>query len=141
MGIFSLGPKAAHGLMQKTTPHCFIDVRTVEEFNAGHPAGAVNVPIAHRDAASGQMKPNADFVPTLKTLAPAGTKVFASCQAGMRSMNACKALEAAGYTDLVNIEGGFGGRRGVPGHPDVAGWRDAGLPVESTPSTYGKAKA
>ena len=132
MPIMSLGPKAAHAAMA-AGPHCFIDVRTAEEFNAGHPSGAVNVPIAHRSP-SGQMAPNADFVAVMKTVAPAGTKVFASCQAGMRSMNACKALEQAGYGQLVNIEGGFGGR------PDVPGWRDAGLPVDTTPSTYGKPK-
>jgi rhodanese-related sulfurtransferase len=139
MPIMSLGPKAAHAAMG-AGPHCFIDVRTVEEFNAGHPAGAVNVPIATRSPA-GQMAPNPDFVPSMKKLAQPGTKIFASCQAGMRSMNACQALEQAGYGNLVNIEGGFGGRRGVPGKPDVPGWRDAGLPVESTASTYGAPKA
>ena len=137
MPIQSLGPKAAHAAMQ-AGPHLFVDVRTVEEFNAGHPAGAINVPIANRDPRGGGMAPNPDFVPTLQKRAPPATKIFASCQAGMRSMNACKALEAAGYSNLTNVEGGFGGRRGVPGQPDIAGWRDSGLPVDTTPSTYGK---
>jgi len=140
MAIQKYGPKAAHAQMQ-AGPHLFLDVRTVEEFNAGHPAGSINVPIAFRDADSGQMAPNPDFAATVQQRAQPGTKIFASCQAGMRSMAACKALEQAGFTDLTNVEGGFGGRRGVPGMPDVAGWRDSGLPVETTPSTFGKAKA
>ncbi len=139
MPIMSLGPKASHAAMA-AGPHCFIDVRTAEEFNAGHPSGAINVPIAHRTPA-GQMAPNADFVAVMKTVAQPGTKVFASCQAGMRSMNACKALEQAGYTNIVNIEGGFGGRKGAAGLPDVPGWRECALPTDSTPSTYAKPKA
>jgi len=138
MPITSLGPKAAHAAMG-AGPHCFIDVRTVEEFNAGHPSGAVNVPIAHRTPA-GQMAPNADFIAAMKAVAQPGTRVFASCQAGMRSMNACKALEQAGYTQLVNIEGGFGGRHGAAALPDVPGWRECGLPVDTTPSAYAKPK-
>jgi rhodanese-related sulfurtransferase len=132
MPITSLAPKAAAAAMA-AGPHCFVDVRTVEEFNAGRPGGAINVPIAHRSP-SGQMAPNADFLAAMKSVAQPGTKVFASCLSGMRSMNACKALEQAGYTSLVNIEGGFGGR------PDATGWRDSGLPVDTTPSTYGKPK-
>ena len=47
----------------------FVDVRTEQEFAAGHPAGAVNVPIAGIDA-YGQMTPNPDFVRVIRALAP-----------------------------------------------------------------------
>jgi len=40
-------------------------------------------------------------------------------------------LEAAGYTDLTNVRGGFGGARDTSGQVVVAGWRDAGLPVST----------
>ena len=40
-------------------------------------------------------------------------------------------LEAAGYTDLTNVRGGFGGARDAAGQVVIAGWRDAGLPVST----------
>ena len=39
----------------------------------------------------------------------------------------------AGYTDLANVRGGFGGSHD-PSEPPVAGWRDSGLPVETGPT-------
>ena len=49
--------------------------------------------------------------------------------AGGRSQRACEMLEEAGFTDLTNVAGGFGGNRDASGNVVVAGWRDAGLPV------------
>ncbi|HYR79405.1 MAG TPA: hypothetical protein VEO55_05330, partial [Candidatus Dormibacteraeota bacterium] len=48
---------------------------------------------------------------------------------GGRSQRACEMLEEAGYTDLTNVVGGFGGQRDASGQVVVVGWRDAGLPV------------
>ena len=38
---------------------------------------------------------------------------------------------SAGYTDLTNVVGGFGGQRDQSGAVVVKGWRDEGLPVSS----------
>ena len=35
--------------------YTYVDVRSIPEFEQGHPAGAVNVPLLHRDGRSGQM--------------------------------------------------------------------------------------
>jgi hypothetical protein len=43
----------------------------------------------------------------------------------MRSQRACEMLDDAGYTDLANVCGGFGGS------DDTQGWKDSGLPVET----------
>jgi rhodanese-related sulfurtransferase len=137
MPIQSLDPKSAHQLMQQSPGHVFLDVRTVEEFDAGHPAGSVNVPWALRDP-SGGMAPNPDFVSAVTKKVPPGTKVFASCLGGVRSMNALRALEAAGYADLVNVDTGWGGKRDPSGRIVAPGWKDAGLPVAGEKSTYGK---
>ena len=136
MPIENLEPQAAHDAMTRDAAKVFVDVRTVQEYDAGHPAGAVNVPWALVDPNSGQMTPNAKFVSTMRQVAPAGATVYASCQSGVRSMNACKALEAAGWTKLVNVSSGFGGKRDPTGRVVVPGWRDAGLPVETSRSTY-----
>jgi arsenate reductase len=103
----------------------YLDVRTPEEFDAGHPAGARNVPVLLMDPASRRPRPNADFVAVvLRHLAP-GTKLLVGCQSGMRSQRACELLADAGYTDLASVQGGFGGT------DDTAGWKDSGLPVET----------
>ena len=137
MPIRSLDPKSAHQLMQQSPGHVFLDVRTVEEFDAGHPAGSVNVPIALRDP-SGGMAPNSDFVAAVQKRAPKDTCVVASCLGGVRSLNALRALEAAGYSNLVNVDSGWGGKRDPSGRIVAPGWKDAGLPVASERSTYGK---
>ena len=137
MPIRSLDPKSAHAEMQKSPGHVFVDVRTTEEFDAGHPAGSINVPWALRDA-SGGMAPNPDFVPAVQKVVPKTTRVFASCLGGVRSLNALRALEAAGYGDLVNVSTGWGGKRDPSGRIVEPGWKDAGLPVASERSTYAK---
>jgi len=136
----SLDPKAAHSAMTGDGGHVFFDVRTVEEYEAGHPAGAVNIPWAVRDA-SGQMAPNPAFVEHVSQRADKGQKVFVSCQAGGRSFHACKALEQAGFTDLVNVDGGYGGRRDPTGQLVVAGWVECGLPTASESSDWSGAPA
>jgi len=134
MPIESLDPKAAHDAMGRAADFAFVDVRTVEEYEQGHPAGAVNVPWAVRDPATGGMAHNDDFLPTMKKLAESDEKVFLSCQVGGRSLKACMELEAAGYSALVNVDGGFGGRRDETGQVVVTGWKECGLPVETSAS-------
>lgn len=137
MPFESLDPEAARAAMQADAQHAFLDVRTVEEFDAGHPEGALNVPWAVRDARGG-MTPNPDFVSTVRKHVAPGARVFVSCQAGHRSVNACRELEQAGFTGLVNVDGGFGGRRDPFGRVVVPGWVACGLPVASEPSTYAR---
>src|SRR5262249_48504322 len=109
-----------------TTPHAvYLDVRTVEEFDAGHPAGARNVPVLVRDPATGRPRPNPEFLAVVQRHLPPATPLLVGCQSGMRSQHACELLTEAGYTDLANVLGGFGGSE------DAAGWKESGLPVES----------
>ena len=138
MTIRSVEPPEAHSEMSGGGEHVFLDVRTVAEFDAGHPAGAINIPWALKGVMG--MSPNPDFLATVQKHVPAGAKVFVSCKMGGRSMHACQQMEAAGYADLVNIDGGFGGRPDPDGGPGVTGWADAGLPVENSSSTYEELK-
>jgi rhodanese-related sulfurtransferase len=136
MSIESLEPAAAHAAMNDDTDFAFVDVRTVEEYERGHPQNSVNIPWAVIDPRDGQMSQNPDFVATVQKVVKPGTKVYASCQSGIRSMNACRDLERAGYAALVNVEGGFGGKRDPSGAVSMDGWKDSGLPVETSKSTY-----
>ena len=103
-----------------------VDVRTVEEFEAGHPAGAFNVPVMTRGAAG--MQPNPEFVGIVSARFPKSTKLVLNCGSGVRSMRGCESLAAAGYSDLVNMECGFGGARDPSGAVE-AGWQACGLPT------------
>lgn len=79
-----------------------IDVRTPEEFAAGHIAGAVNIPVNTLEENIGQVanKPN----------------IFVNCKSGGRSGVACVILKAHGI-EATNVSGGFGA------------WQMAGFPA------------
>ena len=129
MKIPSITPDAAHKLMTGPTPHRYLDVRTVDEFTAGHAEGAINVPAFVM--AGGGMAPNPDFVKVVQAVLPKETPLVVGCMAGGRSAKACEMLAAAGYTTLANIDGGFGGRRDFIGRVAQKGWADLGLPVST----------
>ena len=113
-------PKEAKALVDQGWT--YLDVRTVPEFEGGHPEGAHNVPVME-PSATGQMRQNASFAPSVQAKFPKDTKFVVGCMAGGRSRSACQLLEAAGYQNLRNVAGGFGGAPGTPG------WRDEKLPV------------
>ena len=108
----------------------YVDVRSVPEYAQGHPAGAVNVPLLHRDERTGQMVPNRDFVAVMQTNLPADARLLIGCQVGGRSVQAAQILASAGYQDVSNVLGGYGGARDpVTGAVRSPGWTQAGLPV------------
>ncbi|MFT7462194.1 MAG: rhodanese-related sulfurtransferase [Pseudohongiellaceae bacterium] len=140
MSFESLEPTVAHERMGADAASVFLDVRTVEEFDRGHPTGAINIPWAERDATGG-MTPNPAFNSTIEKHYGKTSKLFLSCQGGVRSVHACNQLEAAGFAGMTNVDGGFGGRRGPAGDIVCTGWQANDLPVEATPSTYEELKS
>ncbi len=130
MSYETIDPRRAFELMHGSTPYTYLDVRSVEEFNAGHAEGALNVPIAHLGA--GGMAPNPDFVTVVSAHVDKEAPLVVGCKMGGRSARACEMLAAAGYTNLKNIDGGFGGRPGAGDESVEAGWQGAGLPVSTT---------
>lgn len=130
MSIEQITPKQAKDLLDRDPEAVYLDVRSIPEFNAGHPVKSINIPLLH--VQSGQMIPNPDFQKkVLETLAQ-DKKIVVGCKAGGRSQRACEIMEALGYTQLSNMLGGFSG--GV--HPEtgdfVEGWEDQGLPVQKS---------
>jgi len=111
--------------------HTYLDVRTVEEFKAGHADGAVNVPFVFRDA-SGQWIPNPDFQRVVEANYSRDSKLVVGCMAGGRSQRACELLTQAGYASLHNIQGGFGGAKDPFGRLVQPGWSQLGLPVSQS---------
>lgn len=71
-----------------------LDVRTPEEFEKGHLPTAQNLPI---DQLAGRMSEVAE-----RTGDDRGKPIVVYCAAGGRAAKAKRALEAAGYTNVVN---------------------------------------
>jgi rhodanese-related sulfurtransferase len=127
MAVKQLTPQQAHDLMQKDAKVVYLDVRTVPEFSAGHPQRGINIP-AFFFQQPGQPMPNADFVKVVEANLAKDATIVVGCQAGARSQRAADMLDKAGYTDVSNVMGGFGGGQDQSGKA-IAGWRDSGLPV------------
>jgi rhodanese-related sulfurtransferase len=120
-------PEAAELLQSGWT---YLDVRSIPEFEGGHPTGAVNVPLLHFEG--GRMSPNADFQKVVTANFPSDTKLVIGCKAGGRSLQAASLLEAAGYTNVVDMRGGFHGEHDGMGRVTCAGWAESSLPVSSS---------
>lgn len=106
-----------------------VDVRTEAEYDAGHPAGALNVPFML--AGPSGMSPNPDFVKVMSALFPKDAKLVLGCRSGARSLRAAEMLSAQGFTSVVDQRAGFEGPRDPAGRPIEPGWKAAGLPVET----------
>ena len=72
-----------------------VDVRTPEEFNAGHLDNALNMNWF-----------DTDFEEQIKSISKDET-IYVYCKKGGRSAKAQKKLEALGYLNVVNLEGGY----------------------------------
>ena len=85
-----------------------LDVRRAEEFTAGRVPGARN--LSHEQVVAD---------PALLGV-PKDAEIVVYCQSGRRANMALEALQKAGYTRLVHLEG------------DFPGWQSQGRPVEKT---------
>jgi len=120
-------PEAAELLKQGWR---YVDVRSIPEFDDGHPQGAANVPLLHFQG--GRMAPNGDFQRVMEANFAKDAKLVIGCKSGGRSAQAAALLEAAGYTEIADMRGGYGGERDMLGRVTVPGWAETGLPVEKT---------
>jgi rhodanese-related sulfurtransferase len=122
MPVKRLSPDEARALIDKEG-YAYLDVRSVPEFEAGHPTGAYNVPLLH--VGPGGMSPNPDFLSVVQKAFPADSKLVLGCKAGGRSLKAAELLQAAGFTAIVDQRAGF------DGNPAEPGWKPRGLPTSS----------
>jgi rhodanese-related sulfurtransferase len=83
-----------------------LDVRTPAEFAAGHVPGARNVPHTELAARIAEIAPRK------------ADAVVVYCESGRRAAIAADVLVENGFTSVRHLEG------------DMAGWRDADLPIE-----------
>jgi rhodanese-related sulfurtransferase len=78
------------------------------------------------------MAPNPDFQKVVESNYPRDAPLVVGCKSGGRSAQAAALLEAAGYTQVVDMRGGMAGERDALGRVSVPGWGAEGRPVEKT---------
>jgi rhodanese-related sulfurtransferase len=123
-------PREAYRFLAENPEALFIDCRSDAEFYfVGHPVGANHV--AWQDGPDWELNPH--FVGEVRMLAghSVDRPIVLICRSGKRSAAAAQALEAAGFTNTINVVHGFEGdldekhQRG-----NLNGWRHDGLPWE-----------
>lgn len=82
-----------------------LDVRNRSEWNDGHIPGAVHIPLAELVARVHELR------------AHAGRPIAVHCQGGSRSAVAASVLQASGFADVSNVEGGFPAWASAGNHP------------------------
>ena len=134
MEIKRISPEEAKELLDTNPEAVYLDVRTVPEFEAGHVPGAKNVPVLERNI-QGQMQPTPRFAEIVEANFGKDVKCVTGCQKGARSMMAAEILTAAGFTNVTDMRGGWGGEMDMTGRMVYPGWIGRGLPVttESEP--------
>lgn len=84
-----------------------IDIREPDEFASGHVLNARNIPIAQLKGRAGELAKHKE------------KPVIVVCASGQRSSGAIAILKQEGFSNLFNLQGGFGA------------WKQAGLPTTS----------
>jgi len=127
MTVMRVSPEEAKALIDEKG-YRYVDVRSIPEFESGHPTGAFNVPWKHMDAAG--VTDNPDFVTVMETSFGKDAKLVLGCKSGGRSFAAAQTLKAAGFLDVIDQRAGYMGGMGPTGLE--AGWAPKGLPTSRT---------
>jgi rhodanese-related sulfurtransferase len=93
-------------IAEKDSSLLILDVRTPEEFAAGHVPGAINVPYTYLPA-------------SISALGDAsGKDIVLYCQTGVRAERAAARLKEHGFSKLLHLEG------------DMKQWKEKEQPIE-----------
>lgn len=101
-----ISPEALHAQIAEGKAPLVLDVRSPEEYAAGHVPGAVNIPHTEISARLDDLRPHR------------GEQIVLYCKSGRRAGIAADILTQAGFTRLYHLAG------------DMPGWITRGLPVE-----------
>jgi rhodanese-related sulfurtransferase len=125
-----LKPKQAFSFIAAHPDALFIDCRSdAEYFFVGHALGSMHV--GWYDGPDWDLNPH--FVSEVSTLAGHSKErpVLLICRSGKRSIEAGETLEAAGFSQVINVVHGFEGDRDANNRRGTLnGWRFDGLPWE-----------
>ena len=96
MSVATISPQAIEDFLRAGRPFELIDVRTPAEFGELHLACARNQPLERLDP---------DQIMAARTGDP-DEPLYVICRSGKRGEQACQKFLAAGFENIVNIEGG-----------------------------------
>lgn len=92
-----LKPEEFQALRKASPDLIVLDVRTAEEYRAGHIPGAINIEL--NNLLKGQLGP---------IEGKESDEIFVYCLSGSRSRFAQRYLQARGYSQIYNLPGGIG---------------------------------
>ncbi|CAK9871968.1 unnamed protein product [Sphagnum jensenii] len=107
--------QVAHELIN--AGHHYLDVRTPEEYAAGHVEGSINIPYMVK-LGPGMIK-NAKFVEEVSQEFDKDDEIVVACQSGRRSMMAVTELRAVNFSGVTDMGGGY------------SAWKESGLPLQT----------
>ncbi len=106
--------------------HVYVDVRSEPEFEAGHPEGALNVPLLNAGPVG--LVPNPEFLSVMESAFGKDEALVIGCKAGGRSKRAAELLSQAGFSRLADQVAGFdAGKDAFAAR--FPGWSRSALPV------------
>src|SRR5262245_23537064 len=123
----------ARPILEADQDWVYVDVRTEEEFNAGHPEGAVNVPIGVPNPMAQRFDVNPDFLDIVRASWPENTTLLIGCRTGPRAEMAAHLLSQSGYMKVSWVLGGFVGITDPVGNVLAPGWRQLGFAESRAP--------
>ncbi len=103
--LAEISPQQAVEIVENSNA-IIIDVRTQEEWDAGHIPGAIHIPLS-------EVKDRIDEFKAYE-----GQPIVMQCRSGRRSATAGKILVEAGYADVSTLTGG------------IIAWKKENLPVK-----------
>ncbi len=119
-----VSPEDAAELMKQG--HIYVDVRSEPEFEAGHPEGALNVPLLNAGPVG--LVPNPEFQAVMEAAFGKDEPLIIGCKAGGRSKRASDLLAQAGFSKLSDQIAGFDAGKDAFGRA-IPGWSRTSLPV------------
>lgn len=117
----------AFEIMKNDPNVIYLDVRSVPEFEQGHPEKARNIPIIDLVPGMG-MVPNPDFTKVVEANIPKDATILVGCKSGGRSARAIEIMAQMGYQNLTNVRTGFVGSMDMAGRLTEPGWSMLDLP-------------
>ncbi|WP_409199578.1 rhodanese-like domain-containing protein [Methanobrevibacter sp. DSM 116169] len=95
MDFTLLSPEDAHNMLNEDKNILLIDVRSNEEYNEGHIAGSISMPLDVIDE------------DILREVGDKNKKILLYCKSGRRSKIAAEKLRDLGYTNIFVLDGGI----------------------------------
>ena len=129
MDLQRIDPEQAKSLLDSDEGYTYLDVRSAEEFHDGHVPGSINIPLLERNPSGMGLVPNAAFLADVEGRFGKDDKIITACLRGGRSMKAAQMLIASGFTNVVDMRGGYDGEVDPAGNVTFPGWARRDLPT------------